>query len=133
MTIERPLIYLVDDTENAMKLAYDLIQMAIPTADIRKAGNGLEALMLLEEQLPDLLITDKDMPILDGIGLIKEAREKYKGPIILASANDIHDMRKSVEQTVGVDSLITCLEKPYDIKTFRELVLNSLGIKPKSP
>ena len=44
---------------------------------IGKALNGIEALNLMEKNTPDIVITDITMPGLDGIGLVKRAREKY--------------------------------------------------------
>ena len=38
------------------------------------ARNGHEALGLLTKQLPDLLITDLWMPVMDGVSLVREVR-----------------------------------------------------------
>lgn len=39
---------------------------------IREAGDGLEALALIDAEVPDVLITDLSMPKLDGLGLIDQ-------------------------------------------------------------
>ena len=40
------------------------------------AKNGKEALKLIEQERPALIITDICMPVLDGIGLIREMRKQ---------------------------------------------------------
>ncbi len=44
---------------------------------IAEAGNGIEALELVEELQPDVVITDIKMPYLDGIELIQEIRQAH--------------------------------------------------------
>lgn len=49
---------------------------------IGEASNGLEALDLLEDISPDVIITDIRMPYMDGMDFIKEVRRRYP-PIVL--------------------------------------------------
>ena len=41
-----------------------------------KAANGQQALKLMEEQKPDIVITDIKMPGMDGIGFMKAVKER---------------------------------------------------------
>ncbi|MBK5201234.1 MAG: response regulator [Spirochaetaceae bacterium] len=50
---------------------------------IGEANNGIEALELVEELKPDVVISDIRMPYLDGIGLIKELKRVYPNTIII--------------------------------------------------
>jgi DNA-binding NtrC family response regulator len=51
---------------------------------VTSAGNGKEALALLKEYTPDVLITDMKMPELDGLQLLKQAKKLYPElPVIL--------------------------------------------------
>lgn len=43
--------------------------------EVRPAADGVEALGLIEERCPDLLITDYVMPRKDGVNLVREARQ----------------------------------------------------------
>jgi CheY-like chemotaxis protein len=57
---------------------------------IKVAEDGYEALKLTESMHPDLIITDLQMPNLDGIGLIKELRKRPEMrdvPILIFSAS----------------------------------------------
>lgn len=56
--------------------------------EVLEAGNGLEALDILISQPVDLIISDMNMPLLDGLGMVKRVREELHLdlPIILLSA-----------------------------------------------
>jgi len=43
---------------------------------VGEAGDGVEALVQVEAAVPDVVVTDMAMPRLDGLGLLKELREK---------------------------------------------------------
>lgn len=81
-------ILLVDDEPMQIKLAQETLKK-FPYS-IRTAKNGLEALDLLQEENFDLVLTDIQMPVLDGIELIKKIRalKKFETiPVIALSGN----------------------------------------------
>lgn len=60
--------------------------------DIRIAGNGSEALALLEERKADLILSDIRMPELDGIALLERVRDRYGDvPFIVLSGYDLFE------------------------------------------
>lgn len=83
-------ILLVDDESQVRKTMHS----RIPWEDygfsvIAEAENGLEALDIIAEKSPDVVITDIRMPYLDGIKLIKEIRkEKPTTTIVILSGYD---------------------------------------------
>lgn len=80
------------------------------------AEHGREALELIEHADPDLLITDLQMPELDGFGLIKAVREmpRYSEmPIIcLSSVNDRDKIASLIEQ--GISDYVLKPVRPAD-------------------
>lgn len=68
------------------------------------AGNGQAALRMIEEQSPDIVITDVKMPVMSGLELIRKCREQYgdKHPyfIILTSYEDFHMVREALTYQV---------------------------------
>ena len=80
---------------------------------IETAGNGKEALEKLEDNIPDLILTDLMMPVMDGITLAKALRETPKTrfiPIIILSAKT--DVTSKIEgfQT----NIYDYIEKPFN-------------------
>ncbi|MCK4441701.1 MAG: response regulator, partial [Sulfurovaceae bacterium] len=56
-------------------------------ADIYEAEDGVEALKIYKEKKPDMIMTDIEMPNMDGLTLCKEIRKKDKTtPIIITTA-----------------------------------------------
>lgn len=56
--------------------------------DVLEAANGVEAIDILGQGSVDMIISDMNMPLLDGLGLVKKVREELQldMPIILLSA-----------------------------------------------
>lgn len=80
---------------------------------VLKAVNGAEALNIMKLEMPDLLITDLLMPVMDGLELIKRIKEDSNTllmPIIVITAmGDRQNVLRAAE--LGVDEFII---KPFD-------------------
>lgn len=80
-------LLLVDDDPNLILLVKDYLEYQ--GYEVFTAHNGVEALGILDEHLPDLIICDVMMPEMDGYGLIEQVRndKKYAWlPVIFLSA-----------------------------------------------
>ena len=66
-------ILLCDDEVHILRAAE--IKLARAGFDVRCAYDGLEGWEMIQQEVPDLLITDCQMPRLDGFGLVKQVRE----------------------------------------------------------
>lgn len=77
----------------------------------RTAGDGDEALQIMKDWSPDLVITDLRMPNMDGLDLCRRVREKSQVPIIVLSVKG--EERIKVEALdAGADDYVT---KPFNI------------------
>lgn len=79
-------ILVVDDSAVDRKLAGGLLQKRSDW-EVHYANDGQEALREIELHLPDLVLTDLQMPHLNGLELVAKVREDYPViPIILMTA-----------------------------------------------
>ena len=78
---------------------------------VRTASDGDEALLILKEWTPDLVITDLRMPNLGGLELCRQIRARSRIPIIVLSVNG--EERIKVEALdAGADDYVT---KPFGV------------------
>ena len=90
------------------------------------AKHGLEALRLIREEKPDLVILDINMPQLDGFGVIKKLRnENNNVPVIVLTARDQKD-DKSIGFGLGADDFVT---KPFGLE---ELLMRVTAVLRRS-
>ena len=84
---DRPVL-MVDDDPQALALFGQVIAEALPGQAIRTAGNGAEALAILAEQIPALVILDLVMPEIDGFAVLEQIRREHRTrlvPVIVLS------------------------------------------------
>lgn len=107
-------VLLVDDNENTLNgLKYCIDWKELDCEVISTAENGYDALNIARALLPNLVITDIRMPIIDGVDLIKTLRREMPGiHILILTAYDEFEYAK-VAIDYGVDGYIS---KPIDAK-----------------
>ena len=105
-------ILVVDDEPRNVKILQ--IQLKSRGYTVLTAGDGAEALEIVAEEMPDLILLDINMPRVDGFEVVTRVRSDKKTefiPIIMITAlRDTHENRiKAVE--AGADDFI---EKPFN-------------------
>ena len=97
------LLYVEDDkdTQNLIK-----ILLGSEVKKLYMASDGLEGLQMYKDKKPDIIMTDINMPNMDGIEMAIQIKNiNYYQPIILLSAySDIEYLKKSVN--TGIDKYI---------------------------
>lgn len=81
MSTDRPLILVVDDEPDIRELIKDIL--LDENYQVNIAGNGEEARVEFDRQLPDLVLLDIWMPDVDGISLLKEFKQQSKSVTIV--------------------------------------------------
>jgi signal transduction histidine kinase/ligand-binding sensor domain-containing protein/DNA-binding response OmpR family regulator len=98
--------------------------------DVLIAENGKTGLELAIEKIPDIIISDIMMPLMDGIEMCKLLKEDFRTchiPVVLLTAKDsIQD--KTEGYNIGADSYIT---KPFSGNLLRSRVTNLLENRKK--
>lgn len=106
-------ILVVDDE----KPIADILQFNLKKEgyDVYCAYDGNEAVEMVEEVQPDLILLDIMLPLKDGMEVCKEIRKKYEMPIIMLTAKD-SEIDKVLGLELGADDYVT---KPFST---RELI-----------
>ena len=91
-----------------------------------QAGNGREALQVLEEEMPDVITCDISMPVVDGYQFLMAARQNPETqhiPIVIVTAlGQEGEINKATE--LGADA---CLTKPFSSSHLREVIAKVLN------
>lgn len=89
------------------------------------AQDGHSALEILREQNYDVVISDKRMPGMDGLALIKQINDLPVRPIIFMFSGH-NDISESERQSLHIEQIF---EKPFNVHTLVEAVSLSLSRK----
>jgi len=109
-TVEQTLVMLVDDSKMVRVKSSRLL--AAHGFQVVTAVDGIDALKQLQDCCPDLVITDVDMPGMDGFGLVNALRGNPRTQqiplVMITSAEDRH---REEALRIGVGLV---MGKPYD-------------------
>lgn len=114
-------ILLVDDEPHVLRI----LRMALEKQNYRvmTAFNGEAALEILEEYFPDILISDIDMPRMNGKELCQQIVEKYPNrrfPIVILTSRAERDHR----QWASLIPNLEFLEKPVSVRNLLQTLEN---------
>ena len=110
-----PLILLAEDFEDARELYRDYLEFSGFT--VATASNGREAVDQALSQLPDLILMDASMPVLDGWQATRELKANPVTkhiPILALTAHAFDDARQEAK-AVGCDGFVTKPCLPDDL------------------
>lgn len=103
-------LLLVEDDTNLSYIVHSGLQEIIGGNEVITAFNGKEGLEAWREHHPDIIISDIDMPVMDGFEMVRLIRETDGDtPILFASAlTSPKDVRKGYD--IGVNNYV---KKPF--------------------
>ena len=116
----RSKLWIVDDEESIRTICTSALE---ENFNIETFSSGSEALLALNSDKPDLIITDIKMPGLTGIDLLKIVAEKFPNlPTIVMTAHS--DIDNALSAYKG--GAFEYLSKPFDVDTIRALALKAI-------
>ena len=121
---EQLVVLLVDDSKLARNhIKRVLINMGIE--NIVEAENGVEAVALVESQKFDLIVTDYNMPEMDGkefSQFVREQSNQTDVPILMVTSIS-DESRLAIVENIGVSAIC---DKPFEVSNVRDLLLRIL-------
>ena len=120
----RKRILTVDDSPSVRQM----VKLTLSGAgyDIIEAGDGADGLSKAEATPVDMVVTDLNMPVMNGLGLIRELRKlpAYRGvPILFLTTESDAEMKKQAK-AAGATGWIT---KPFQQDQLVAIVKKVLG------
>lgn len=110
-------VLVVDDEISLVQLCQIILEDA--GYHVRGALSGTEALRLIHEEMPDLILLDVMMPGMDGIEVCRRIRGKYESerPFILMYTADDREYTRKTSMAAGANALLTKDTPVHEIAT----------------
>ncbi len=125
LDIEDISLLVVDDSPTSLNYLCKILN-DIGINNITRATNGKEAFELINNQYYDLIVTDFNMPEMDGLQLTTSIREEsnQKAIPILMVTSEKNERRLAAVQQAGVSAVMDKPFKPATIKQFISQAIN---------
>jgi PAS domain S-box-containing protein len=124
-------VLVVDDDAGVRSTVSELLEL--DGCRVEQAGNGIEALEMLEREPFDLVLSDVVMPDMDGYDLYQEARRRFPDlPVALMTAfyyDHEHVIKRS--RLEGLEGVL--FKKPIDPERLRQTLEGLLRPAPPDP
>lgn len=125
-----PTVLIVDDDQKLLKMLQRTLKYENLT--VLTASNGEEALPIVDDQAPDLLIVDWMMPKMDGVSLIRQLRsEKNKTLVLMLTARDAIENRVDGLES-GADDYLVKPFAPAELVARVHALLRRVEAKPET-
>lgn len=126
---KKPLVLIIDDNRDIQKLVGELLA---PDYNIIAAPNGREGVRLAARYVPDLIICDVMMPVMDGLECCRRIKEEVSTshiPVLMLTACSLDEQRVEGYES-GADGY---LSKPFNTSVLKSrcasLIANRKRIK----
>lgn len=123
----RPNMLIVDDSPMMRAMVKRVAVLAeVPFGQILEAGNGQEALDVLERAKVDVVFTDINMPMMNGVELLRamSQRAEWNHVIRVVITTDGSDARRDEVRALSVSHY---LQKPFQPEVMRDVFFSITG------
>lgn len=127
--IKKQTVLVVDDSLTMRKVLGRLMERE--GFEVLTAKDGIEAVQMLKETTPDIVLSDIEMPRMDGFGLVRNIRDDAKTkntPIIMISSRTA-DKHQNLAKDIGVNAFFG---KPVQDDELLEKVKELISTESKS-
>jgi DNA-binding NtrC family response regulator len=128
-------ILIVDDNRMILHSLSSFIRVALKDFNVLTAEDGEMAIELLETNPVNLILTDLEMPRVDGYQVIEYAKKNHPAvPLIIMTGSWSLDLELLVKKT----GIVRCIEKPFRYEYLVDMVIEALeentgSTHPNSP
>ncbi len=124
--LDKKILVVDDEKPIADILEFNLIKEGF---QVFCAYDGVEAVRLANEVVPDLVLLDIMLPQMDGMEVCRELRKKFEMPIIMLTAKD-SEFDKVLGLELGADDYVT---KPFSTREIIARIKANLRRRNSTP
>jgi two-component system chemotaxis response regulator CheY len=120
--MKRPRVLIVDDSSVMRKIMErSLRQAGLDIGHVVEAGNGIEALAAVREEPFDLILSDINMPAMDGLEFLRQLNkmDDAKGTPVVMVTTEGSETRVAEALSIGAKGYI---RKPFTADQIKECV-----------
>lgn len=120
-------VLIVDDSSIVRSVVKKSINMSgIDVSSVFEAGNGIEALEILNKEWIDIVFADLNMPEMNGIELVEKMSEDamlVSTPVVIISS----EQRQAKIDALKKRGIRAYMKKPFRPEGFKDIVCSILG------
>jgi two-component system chemotaxis response regulator CheY len=116
-------ILIVDDSQTMRKIIQKSVVLSgFEVGDCWEAGNGQEALTMLNSRMVDLILADLNMPVMNGLEMLRELQkdERHRGIPVILITTEGSEKRLEEAYTLGIKGYI---QKPFHPEMIRDVLV----------
>ncbi len=129
MNNQRIRVLIADDNKDFCSILSEYLSNQNDVEVVGVAKDGLEAVDLVAETLPDVLVLDIIMPQLDGLGVLEKLNsvnlDKFPKIIVLSAVGQDKITQRAIN--LGADYYVV---KPFDFEIFMKRIRQVTGTAP---
>lgn len=109
-------VLIIDDERPSRRKIRRFLESELDIEVVGEAGDGREAIAIIQSEKPDLIFLDVQMPGLDGFGVIDALDGQSMPQVVFVTAHDQFALRAF--EVHALDYLL----KPFDLERFRKVL-----------
>ncbi len=117
-------ILVIDDDPNILRSVREILEEE--GHDVREAVGGEAALELLAGASVDLIVSDLNMPEIDGIELLIRVHDEYPGTRLVAMSGGGRIAKEELLRNASMLGAVVALEKPFTVEQLVDIVNGAL-------
>jgi response regulator RpfG family c-di-GMP phosphodiesterase len=122
-------ILVIDDNTYILEALALRIGMSMQNWNVLTAKNGKEGTEIMDSQPVSFVLTDIQMPVMDGYGVIEHKNRNYPLiPLFVMTANCDFEVKEKLEAM----HVAECIEKPFDFDNLLLRMIQALGAEPEA-
>jgi response regulator NasT len=121
-------ILIADDDFLAREMAKGLLEL-IGCKVVGEAATGVEAVEMVRQLRPDVVLMDIDMPEMNGFEATEQIHDGYLTPVIMWTGYDYSD----VAEEAHLSGAAACLVKPPEAHHLKQALIKALTYKAVTP